>query len=58
MWMMDVFAHCFWKVEGTVHIHVNSCVADMWLLYMVINVQGEGGQTLENLEILEIFKFP
>ena len=25
------FAHFFWKVEGTVRIHVNSRVAHMWL---------------------------
>ena len=25
------FAHFFWKVEGTVHTHVNSRVAHMWL---------------------------
>ena len=24
------FAHFFWKVEGTVHIHINSHVAHMW----------------------------
>ena len=32
------FGHFFWKVERTVHIHVNSHMAHMWLLYMVINV--------------------
>ena len=32
------FAHYFWKVEGRVRIHVNSCVAHVWLPYMVINV--------------------
>ena len=37
------FGHLFWKVEGTVHTHVNSRVAHMWLPYMVINVWGEGG---------------
>ena len=30
------FAHFFWKVEGTVRIHV-------WLPYTVINVQAGGG---------------
>ena len=49
--------HIFWKVEGTVHIHVNSHVA-VWLPYTVINVQvGEGERTSENLENLEILKF-
>ena len=37
------FGHYFWKVEGTVRIHVNSCVAHVWLPYMVINVQDGGG---------------
>ena len=38
------FAHYFWKVEGTVRIHVNSRVAHVWLPYTVINVQAaEGG---------------
>ena len=32
------FGHFFWKVEGTVRIHVNSCVAHVWLPYTVINV--------------------
>ena len=34
------FGHFFWKVEGTVHTHINSHVAHVWLLYMVINVYG------------------
>ena len=34
------FAHFFWKVEGTVRIHVNSRVAHVWLPYTVINVVG------------------
>ena len=43
------FAHFFWKVEGTVRIHVSH----VWLPYMVINVQDGGGggrgfQTSEN----------
>ena len=37
------FAHYFWKVEGTVRIHVNSRVAHVWLPYTVINVQNGGG---------------
>ena len=50
------FGHFFWKVEGTVRIHVNSRVAHVWLPYTVINVQGVGGkQTSENSENLEIF---
>ena len=36
------FGHFFWKVEGTVRIHVNSRVAHVWLLYTVINVWGGG----------------
>ena len=32
------FGHYFWKVQGTVRIHVNSRVAHVWLLYTVINV--------------------
>ena len=57
------FGHFFWKVEGTVRIHVNSRVAHVWLPYMVINVQGgwvgggEGKRTSENSKNLEIFKF-
>ena len=40
------FGHFFWKVEGTVRIHVNSRVAHVWLPYMVINVQdGAGGHS-------------
>ena len=53
------FGHSFWKVEGTVCIYMSH----VQLPYMVINVHGnmhggEGGmnRTLENLEILEIFK--
>ena len=37
------FAHYFWKVEGTVRIHVNSGVAYVWLPYTVINMQDGGG---------------
>ena len=37
------FGHFFWKVEGTVRIHVNSRVAHVWLPYTVINVWGGGG---------------
>ena len=51
------FAHFFWKVEGTVRIHVNSRVAHVWLPYTVINVQGGGEQTSENSESSENFKF-
>ena len=52
------FCHYFWKVEGTVRIHVNSHVAHVWLPYMVINVQDGGGafQTSENTECSENFK--
>ena len=38
-------AHYFWKVEGTVHIHENSCVAHMWFPYTVINMQDGGGDS-------------
>ena len=51
------FGHFFWKVEGTVHTHVNSHVAHVWLPYMVINVQGGGATNIGNLENSEIFKF-
>ena len=61
MWLADSFWSLFlgrWR--GAVRIHVSH----VQLLYTVINVhsnmQGVGGgglsQTLENLEILEIFK--
>ena len=36
------FGHFFWKVAGTVCIHVNSRVAHVWLPYTIINVQGRG----------------
>ena len=52
------FAHFFWKLEGTVHTHVNSRVAHVWLPYIVINVWGGGNlRTSENLESSENFKF-
>ena len=35
-----LFAHFFWKVEGTVCTHVNSRVVHVWLPYTVINVWG------------------
>ena len=39
MWLTDGFSvTVFWKVEGTVRIHVNSRVAHVWLPYTVINV--------------------
>ena len=48
-WLVELpmwfFGHCFWKVEGTVRIHVSH----VQLPYMVINVhgnmQGEEDQT-------------
>ena len=52
------FGYIFWKVEGTVRIHMSH----VQLPYMVINVhgnmQGGGGpnQTSENSEISKIFK--
>ena len=48
------FAHFFWKVEGTVHIHVNFRVAHVWLPCRMV---GGAFQTLENLESLENFKY-
>ena len=39
------FIHFFWKVEGTVRIHVNSRLAHVWLPYAVINVQDGGGDS-------------
>ena len=38
-------------------IHVNSRVANVWLPYTVINMQGGGKQTSENSESLKNFKF-
>ena len=49
------FGHFFWKVEGTVRIHVNSRVAHVWLLYMVINVQAGGGRGETNIGKLRKF---
>ena len=49
------FAHIFWKVEGTVRIHVNSHVAYLWLLCRMVG--GGAFQTSENSESLENFKF-
>ena len=58
MWLTDgFFGHFFWKVEGTVRIHVNSCVAHMWLPYTVINVQAGGGTNIGKLGKFEILKF-
>ena len=49
--------HFFWKVEGTVRIHVNSCVAHVWLLYTVINVQdGGGGRDSETWKTQKVWK--
>ena len=47
----------FWKVEGTVRIHVNSRVAHMWLPYRVINVQVGGGGGNEHQKTQKIWKF-
>ena len=49
------FSHFFWKVEGTVRIHVSH----VQLPYTVINIQAKEGeeQTSEKLENLEIYKF-
>ena len=58
MWLTDGFLlTVFWKVEGTVRIHVNSRVVHVWLPYTVINVHGGGERTLENSESSENFKF-
>ena len=48
------FAHFFWKVEGTVRIHVNSPVAHVWLPCRMV---GGAFRTLENLESSENFKY-
>ena len=48
------FAQFFWKVEGTVHTHVNCRVAHVWLPCRVV---GGGFRTSENSESLENFKF-
>ena len=50
------FGHYFWKVEGTVCTHVNSCVAHVWLPYTVINVQA-GGEGNEHWKTQKIWKF-
>ena len=42
------FAHYFWKVEGTVRVHVNFRVAHVWLPYTVINVQDCVGEGIQN----------
>ena len=47
------FAHYFWKVEGTVRIHVNSRVAHVWLPYTIINMQDDGGHS----ELRKTWKF-
>ena len=49
------FAHYFWKVEGTVRIHVNSRVAHVWLPYTVINVQAAEGGAIPNFVKLRKF---
>ena len=52
------FGHFFWKVEGTVHTHVNSRVAHVWLPYTVINVwRGGELRASQNSESLENFNF-
>ena len=48
------FGHYFWKVEGTVRIHVNSRVAHVWLPYTVINVQG--GENCEHWKTRKVRK--
>ena len=35
------FAHFFWKVEGTVRIHVNSRVAHVWLPCRMVGGGGD-----------------
>ena len=44
------FGHFFWKVEGTVCIHINSCVAHVWLPYTVINMQCGGVTNIGKLK--------
>ena len=48
------FAHSFWKVERTVHIHVNSCVDHLWLPCRMV---GRGAFRTENSESSKNFKF-
>ena len=43
------FGHFFWKVKGTVHIHVNYRVAHMWLSYTVLNVWEGGSVNIKKL---------
>ena len=49
------FGHFFWKVEGTVHTHVNSRVAHVWLPYTVINMWG-GGQNCKHRKTRKVRK--
>ena len=49
----QLFCHLFLKVEGTVHIHINSCAAT----YMVINMQDGGRVAFQTSVNSEIFKF-
>ena len=56
------FGHFFWKVEGTVRIHVNSRVAPMQdggggAFRISENWRGGAFQTSENSESFENFKF-
>ena len=50
-----LFAHFFWKVEGTVCTHVNSRVVHVWLPYTVINVWGGEGE-IANIRKLGKFR--
>ena len=50
------FGHFFWKLEGTVHIGVNSHVAHMWLPYTVINMQG-GDEHWKTLKVWKTSNF-
>ena len=46
MWLTDGFLlTIFGRWRGTVCTHVNSCVAYMWLPYMVINMQDGWGDS-------------
>ena len=49
--------HFFWKVEGTVRIHVNSRVAHVWLPYTVINMWGRGNANIGKLRKFRKLQF-
>ena len=50
------FGHFFWKVEGTVHIHMSHVQLPYTVINMHGNMQGGGGRTEPNIRKLKIFK--